>query len=139
MVVLIKRSGAVIRRALDTGANSAIAGGDFLDLLSKLMNLPPFNIVGNVGDSLSLLSPTVAKHIMLTVEGESIAAYMYDADLPGPTSGPNKVKKFNGGNVSESGSGVTWTFVAEGDVTPHPSGETPQIYPFLLFRKADIS
>ncbi len=128
----IKKTNVEVKRILISGGDVTVAGGQFLNLLKKNMGISSSGTTTSITNSTA--SSGAGKHIMLTVESEKLIAYVVNTDIFG-NPGDYRVNKFDGGDVSDSGSGVSWTFIVDGDIKP----ASPRLWPFLLFGKADIS
>jgi len=121
-----------------TSQDAQIDASLFKTILEKNMGLAPAltNSATNTDNRLTEVQnfSDISKHIMLTVENNKAIAYMLDTIVSG-FGGDDKVKKFDGGTITDEDSGKTWELIAEGTIDP----ATPRTWPFLLFRRADIS
>lgn len=140
------RAGQTLIRVFNTTASQdlAVNSSTFRSTIEKNMGLatPLLDVDSSIGVSLTELQHTskIGKHVMLTVENDFLIAYMLDTEVEG-VGGDDTVKKFSGGEIADTDSGVSWDLLATGTATPNkttdPSG--PRTWPFLLFRRRDIS
>jgi len=131
--VFIKTGLAQAKRLQIGILDALIPPGQFLTILNKNVGISPSKTTHSL--TLTQHDTGVGKHIMLTVENGRLVSYLVDSNLPG-AAGDDKVKKFDGGDVNDSDSGITWVLTAgNGTLTP----STPKTWPFLLFDRLDIS
>lgn len=121
-----------------TSQDAQIDASLFRTILEKNMGLADELTNPNASVSVTVTEvqnfSDIGKHIMLTVESNKAIAYMLDTIVSG-FGGDDKVKKFDGGAITDNDAGKTWALIAEGDIDP----ASPRTWPFLLFRRADIS